>query len=1116
MILNALPSIVYYRCYLFSVLTLLFLAGNGIDAKGRYLDPPDKPQLKFKQFLNGLSQSHALCIVQDSLGFIWVGTYNGLNRFDGVNFQVYEANDNDSTSLPDNRIYDLLIDQENNLWIATNGAVARYDYQTNSFVRYQFADEQQGVIVTRSLLSKSNGMIWAGTHRGLYELDEAGLQFTKVGNLDLSSLKSQVINKLYEDRLRQVWIGTAPGLYVLSAGDTVVQPILSADSQLASADIYDIIQDYRGDVWVSSWGNGLYRLRGNPLESPQIHHYTAEDNHPYSLQANRVFSLLEDNDHRLWIGTESRGLHLYVPQIDGFVTYEKDENENTALKSNSVWEIFQDDANRLWVGSYDQGVFLHDDFSSKFNVIRQGHGDNPRLGARTVSSFLEDGNNIWIGTDGGGISVWDRDNNTYRFYNHHPQDSRGLGSDAVLCLFRDSDNTIWVGTWNGGLNRFDSVSNDFETFMPEEGVPSLGGKNVNAIDEDAAGNLWIATWGEGVTRYQKSDGSFLNIKNSEGGDNLLSDNGTCDIEVDDLSGDIWVATFAGLDRISSLNDSTFTSRNYSYGNALESVSGNQITCIFEDTEHRIWVGTNNGLNIFNRQKEIFTKLFKHDGLPGNFIKAVIEDDKGQYWITTEKGLAKLEKSNNGWDITRYDQADGLQAKEFFVNSAYRASSGEILLGGINGFNYFYPDDIQPNPYLPKLQFTGFKLFNEDVTIGGKESPLQSDINATEQIVLRHDQSVFSIEYQGVSFTHPEKNQYAFMLQGFEDDWNYVGNQTMATYTNLDPGKYVFLLKGANNDNIWSATERKISIIILPPWWETWWARLLLFVFISFAILTALHVRLSVIKRQKKILENEVTLRTSEVMSQKREIEQQASLLTKTNEQKNRLFSIISHDLRSPLASLQAITTLLDPEILQKEDLENTRNEISQRINNLSDMMNGLLNWAKQQMEGEKTSPESFDLSTLSQEIVQLYEERAEAKGVSLKRRIMPNSLVYGDLNQARAILRNLVGNAIKFTNQDDAIEILSEPNDSGGMTIMVRDTGVGMDSEKASDLFNIHPESTVGTSGEKGIGLGLILAQEFVEKNGGKIWVESKLGEGSTFYFTLPLGHKASVATIIT
>lgn len=1120
MVCNSLSSFLHYCRYNSVVLALLLIVASNATAERGNPSVSDKPQLRFRQFLNGLSQSNARCIVQDSLGFIWIGTEGGLNRFDGMNFQVYEANNSDSTSLPDNRINDLLIDKKNNLWVATYGAVVRYDYRTNSFVHYLFADNQPNeVTVALSLLSDSNGKLWIGTHQGIYVFDEEQKKLIKSSYSNSPELENLVVSKIYEDRSQRIWVGTWEGLHVLFPEDKMIKKISSWGEQLSSAIITDITQDHQDDLWISTKGRGVFRIHAEEHQ-PKVYHYSSESSNPHSLKSDQVFSLLEDHNQRIWVGTETAGLNLYVPEIDGFIAYRKEVDEKNALKSNSIWEVFEDDAHRLWIGTFNQGVFLHDDMASKFNRVDQGYGHNLRLNSPVVSSFLEDGNNIWVGTDGGGISVWNRlENATHRFYGHSPQDNLSLGSNAVLCLFRDSEGLIWVGTWGGGVSLYDSISDNFIALKSSSTTSnSLGSNNVFGIDEDSHGNLWMSTWGSGITCYQKSDGSFLNIKSGDVGKDMLSSSMTYDVEVDDLNGDVWVATLLGLNRISFSNDSSFTVKKYPYGsaNAPESVSGDRVICILEDTQHRIWIGTNNGLNIFNRQEETFTKFFKKDGLPGNFIKAVIEDNIGQFWVTTNKGLAKMENTPQGWVIDSYDPSDGLPGKEFFINAAYQASDGEIFLGGVSGFNHFSPNDIQPNPHLPKLQFTGFKLFNEDVTIGGEDSPLQVDINAAQQITLTHDQSVFSIEYQGVSFTHPEKNQYAFMLKGFESEWNYVGSQTRATYTNLDPGQYTFMLKGANNDGVWNPQARELSIVILPPWWETWWFHFLLFLGISLMILTILQVRLSVIQKQKRILENKVALRTAEVTEQKREIEKQAAMLRKTNEQKNKLFSIISHDLRSPLTSLQAITTLLDPEILQKEDLENTRNEISQRINNLSDMMNGLLSWAKQQMEGEKTSPQSFDLSVLSQEVIRLYEEQAVAKEVSLKSQVEPSSLVFGDINQVRTVLRNLVGNAVKFTNRGEMVVVSSKLGQAGKMTVVVQDTGVGMDQEKAENLFDIHSESTVGTSGEKGVGLGLILAREFVEKNGGKIWAESQPGEGSTFYFTLPLGQLASATTSFT
>ena len=314
-----------------------------------------------------------------------------------------------------------------------------------------------------------------------------------------------------------------------------------------------------------------------------------------------------------------------------------------------------------------------------------------------------------------------------------------------------------------------------------------------------------------------------------------------------------------------------------------------------------------------------------------------------------------------------------------------------------------------------------------------------------------------------------------------------------------------MLKGTNNDGIWSEDEKRLSIIVLPPWWKTWWARLTFVGSILLIGITAFRIRLSVIKRQKKVLEKEVALRTEEVLDQKKEIENQAVLLKEANDQKNKLFSIISHDLRSPLSSLKGIIHMLDPKILNKDDLEEIRNEISARINGLSDVMINLLDWAKGQMEGATFYPEHFDLAGLCNEMIQLYEVAAKEKGVTLRNKVKSGSMVFADLNQVRVILRNLIENALKFTDRDDAIEISSSKDEDAKMTIMVRDTGLGMSKNKVESLFSFQTKPVPGTGGEKGVGLGLLLVKEFVEKNGGSVWLESEPGKGSAFFFTLPI-----------
>ncbi|MEL6652259.1 MAG: two-component regulator propeller domain-containing protein, partial [Bacteroidota bacterium] len=831
-----------------------------------------------------------------------------------------------------------------------------------------------------------------------------------------------------------------------------------------------------------------------------------------TLSNKPILRVYEDSKNRIWVGTDNKGLQLYQAETETFYAYQKDPSETGALKSNAIWEIFEDRVGRLYVGSNNQGMFIHDPYAKWFNHKDGRYG--LRLKFSTVTSFLEHGNQIWIGTDGGGISVWDRSTNQYSFVLHDSTDTRSIGSNEVLSLYKDSYGIIWSGNWKGGLNRYDPQTATFKRYCSHDAPNSLGSDNVFAIKEASNGDLWISTWDHGISRYNRATDDFFNIGYIPYNDTLLSHKLTYDLEIDDLTGDIWVATVLGLDRVRMLDDKRFKIKHYRLDEKDSlSLSAHNVHCLYEDKQNRLWVGTSEGLNLFDRNTEQFRRFYIRDGLSGNVIKEIIGDENGNLWVTTNEGITKMSETESGFSFEQYFKSDGLQSDEFFFNSGLKTTSGELFLGGINGFNHFNPSDFVPINHPPQLELTGFQLFYREVEINGVQSPLTADIGSLDQLTLNREQSVFSISYRGLSITDPDKLQYAYKLDGFDKQWNYVGKRTLATYTNLDPGQYTFLVRATNRDGVWMNKARELSITILPAWWQHWWAGFVFFIIPIGFFLILVQIRFAIIKAQKRQLAMRVAAQTESLRQQKEEIERQAEQLSLANQQKTKLFSIISHDLRSPIYSLKGIVKLLDVGILKAEDLYRIKGDINRKIDNIGQVMENLLDWSVSQLEGEKVSRSDFDLREISQEITQLYEPLATEKEIQLANRIHESTMVYADPNQLRVILRNLLGNALKFTPANGTVSLRTDFYTPDLVHISVSDTGQGICPTQIKHLFSFaDKQSTRGTAGEKGVGLGLILVREYVEKNGGEIEVESEPGVGTTFRFSLPLAPQPSLA----
>ncbi len=1089
----------------FQKLNLLLLLPLLLFASSLYARSPIGHQkLYFRQIIDGLSQSNVKTIVEDSRGYLWIGTDGGLNRFDGLNFRIFETDEDDPHSMPDNRVNDLLIDSQEQLWIATYRSLALYVEKQEKFIIFNKdnTSENNQYLDAISLFEDSEQQLWVGTLHGVFVLDTSSNTLKRPSIKGIEQLSARKVNSI-EAVGSEIWFGTDRGLFRYDREEKVkdyIRPILPmADF----GNIVDILNDSNGWVWLASQDKGLFRMHKGFDKQWGFHSYL--QGHNSRLKDHRIFKVFEDSQGRIWVGTESLGLNLYLASQDDFVAYTKDPAEQLALKTNSMCEVFEDGSGRLYFGSNNQGMFVHDPYAINFNHI--DHRFGLRLKFSTVTAFLELGKDLWVGTDGGGISVWDRVNNTYSFINHDPKNPRSIGSNEVLSIFQDSKGIVWVGNWNGGLNKYNPSNASFKTYRPNQSPKSIGSEHVLAIDEDQNGDLWLATWGHGLSRYNRATDDFFNIGYIPYNDDHMGSDMTYDIEIDDLTGEIWVATVLGLDRVRMLDKEHYHVTRYWHDpNDNSSISAINVNAIFEDAQKRLWVGTANGLNLFDRQSETFRRFFVQDGLAGNVIQEILQDENGDFWISTTKGLNKMTETKEGFEFELFTKSDGLQGNEFFRNASYQTAAGELFLGGINGFNHFDPNEFKTDPFPPKIQFTNLKLFNKEVEIGGKQGVLSAHINTQDQITLDKSQTAFSIDYNGLGLTSPEKYQYAFKLEGFDKNWNYVGPQKTATYTNLDPGDYVFMVTGANRDGVWSQNPRRLKITILPPWWQTWWARMILIVSPLGLIISLIFLRFSFIKAQKIQLAHQVEIQTSELLEQKNEMEVQAQELRKVNQQKDKLFSIISHDLRSPIYSLQGITNMLDPEILQASDLNQIRSDISNKITNIGNVMVNLLDWSKSQMAGETQEIENFDIAELSNEMCSLYASMAKEKKVKIVNYISRPLMIRADKNQVRIILRNLIGNALKFTHAKDAVYIGYEQLPNKSICIKVTDTGVGMKEDQLANLFEIvGKKSCPGTAGEKGVGLGLLLVKEFVEKNGGSVFVNSKFGVGTTFRFSLPM-----------
>ncbi|HEX7585162.1 MAG TPA: two-component regulator propeller domain-containing protein [Prolixibacteraceae bacterium] len=751
------------------------------------------------------------------------------------------------------------------------------------------------------------------------------------------------------------------------------------------------------------------------------------------------------------------------------------------MNNESIETTYQDKTGNLWFGTYTGGLNIAIKNRDAFIRYQNLPGAPFSLSHNTVTCFLEDHQNqTWLGTDGGGLNLFDKQINHFSCFN---VDNSHLSSNAILCLLEDSNNQIWIGTWAGGLVHFDSKTKLFTSFtIKNSGIQD---DNIFTITEGENDDLWLGSFEHGLIHYQIREKKFTEY--TPDNSNLCN---KMIVKIAKYSkGRLLIGTSECF-QIFSPGSGQFLTYRSDPGNA-NSLSYPRVTDILVENDSSVWIGTPDGLNRFNPNTGFFKRFYEKDGLPNNFIKGLALDKLGDLWITTNSGICRFDYRRG--KFKNFNKDDGLQSNEFLARSILKTKSGDLLMGGTKGFNIVYPEKIAENKSIPNVLITDLKIFNKSVKPGAENSPLTRNITETKTLTLSHELSVLTFYFAVMDFSAPAKNQYAYMMQNFDREWIYPGNKGEATYTNLSPGEYVFRVKGSNNDGVWNEKGTSIRIIVLPPWWSTWWFRLIIISAIIFILASIYFSRVRQLKNQKIQLKKSVAIKTAE--------------LHELNASKDKFFSIIAHDLKNPFNAIIGFSEILKEEI-QASDLaaiEEYAGLINTSAVQTLRLLENLLEWANSQTGKIVFKPVPIKLNDLLNEEFSILNDMAIGKNIELKNSITDDLTIFADKNMIKTILRNLTSNAIKFTHKNGKVEVNALIN-NGHVEISVSDNGIGMTQEAMAKLFRIDANlSTYGTENEKGTGLGLILCKEFVDKHHGKIWVETKLGVGSQFKFTLPL-----------
>ena len=1062
------------------------------------------PERRFEHLTveDGLPENSVVSMVEDRQGFLWLGTRNGLVRYDGYDFVTYQPAPDNPHSLSHGTIHAIDEGADGSIWVGTRyGGLNRLDRTTGRFIHYRHdPDDPSSLGDDRVLavLEDHSGTLWVGTFAGgLGRLDRATGRFTHYRHDpdDPSSLGDDRVLAVYEDRAGALWVGTfAGGLSRLDRTTgrfTHYRHDPDDPSSLGHDLVQTIYEDRQGGLWVGTGGAGGGDLSRLDRRSGRFTHLLRTSKVANTLGSGQIQVVYEDREGRFWVGLNGGGLNL-VDRATGRVShYEPNGHNPDGFSGNQVWSILQDHAGVLWFGTGTKGLEKWDPAYDRF-VHYERHPEVPDgLSDNNIRAVLEDRQGrIWIGTHRGGLNRLDPRTGQFTHFRHDPNDPASLGPGRVVALEEGGDGGLWIGLNDGGLNRLDPATGRVRHYRLAH-ADSRSGYTVLALLEDGDGLLWVGTATHGLHRLDPRTGRFTPYPP---GDPSIPGQGRVLTLYEDRQGTLWAGTYGGLARLDR-----DTGRFTTYFDPVNGFS--QISALWEDRAGRFWVGDRNGgLFRFFRETGSVARYTTRDGLPNDRIHSFLEDNEGFLWIGTGHGLVRFDPVAETFHV--YDEDDGLGGSIFNRGAAFRSATGRLYFGGQHGLNAFDPTHVPENQVPPRLALTGISLFNRPLQ-PSPDGPLTSTPETTTELVLRHDQNYITFEYVGLHYSRPHKIQYAYRLDPLDADWQEAGARRMATFTNLAPGKYTFHVRAANSDGVWNEAGVSIRVVVLPPWWATPGFRIVALLAVAGLIFLGYHYRIRGIKMQNRLLETQVAKRTAEV-------EAQAVKLEELNRIKSRLFANISHEFRTPLTltigpleDLQhEAAEVLSPRHTRKVDLA-LRN-----ARRLLRLINQLLDVTRLEAGRMELHPKPGDVVGFLRNLVASFAALAERRQVGLAFQADRDALpARFDHDMLEKVVSNLLSNAFKFTEADGRI-LVSTTMEAEEVVIAVRDTGTGIPPEQQSHIFDrFYQGDDSSTRLQEGTGIGLSLVKEMVELGGGTVTVESAVGFGSTFTLRLPRGE---------
>ena len=1062
---------------------------------------------EFIPLSDDINQTTISCIVKDDDGMLWLGSSgDGVFKYNSLDFKVYkkEAINNKST-LNSSFVHSLLKDKNNNIWAGTQEGLNFYSRDLDKFNSITFNDANQNIkFAVHAIEEFNDSTLLVGTHQnGLLKLNKNDYSFKRVNYKSNNSISSLLINSIVKTEDEKFIVGTNQGLMTFDPYNSTLQLTkfdLNDKYETVESSIESILIDNNKTLWLGTSSKGLIKIT-NTDDSYKIQNLM--------ITNKRVLSLSLKQDGNILCGTENDGLFEISNEKNEIENYKFDKNIQNGIKSNSIWSTYTDEKNRIWLGYYNNGIDVYNENYNKFKSLRSISGYSNSLSSSSVTGIIKDDKDrLWISTTEGGIDVYDKKTSRFtNLINNKNNIANGLDKLETTSIFKDSNGNILIGTWESGFYILKKNSKRFKNINNSNS--KLKSDKVMSFAEDSNGTIWIGTFFGGLYSYNTYNNKVTHYDSSTFVEYNINTSNIRKVIVDNKD-NIWIGTRAGLYRINKNEEDSFsiTSFNERFKTILgENISSTIVYSLFEDELKNIWIGSlDYGLFKYNYDTDEINWFNNDNGFIHESISSIAQDQNGHLWISGNKGLTKYDPYKNLF--YNFNKDDGLSSNRFNYNSVF--TDNELLyFGGLNGLNYFNPDKIQYNEELPLVYLKDLKLSNELVAIGDLKSPLQKSLSTTDKLTLSHNQSFFSIEYVGVNYTRSKNNQYAYLLEGFDEKWNYVGSKTNATFTNVPAGDYIFQVKASNNDGLWNEIPTKLNIKILPAWWQSnlaWLIYLLTIMTISYISYKVFIERI----RERRILKFE------------REEHKQLEAL---NSKKIQFFTNISHEFRTPL------TLILNPlNDIIKGDFSNlpltTKNKleiIHKNSNRLSRLINELMDFRKLQFNKMSVNASKINLIPFIEEVSSHFEGEATEKNIILSVDYSENPInVWGDPSMLEKIIFNLLSNAFKVTPTNGMVSIYINKSSNKinfplidpeklleSIEIIIEDTGSGIKEENINKIFDrFYQVTEFDKQYYGGTGIGLEVVRNFIELHKGKIEVSSKLNIGTQFKIQLPNGNK--------